>query len=340
MTDLNVPATDLLLEMYRRMVMIRRFEEGGERLYTAGKLIGSYHSSMGQEATEVGSALALKEGDKITGTHRSHGILIANGADPKGIAAEVLGRATGVCRGKGGSKHVADFSVGSLGASGIVASAMPVAVGAALGLKMQGKDSVVMCYFGDGACNEGLFHESLNLASVWSLPVVFICENNQYAVTTHYKRVTAVDLISKRAAAYDMKGTTVDGQNVLEVYDACRRAVDRARGGSGPSLVECLTYRYREHTLAMVFPTARKGGKAPYRSPWEVEQWKHKDPLVLFRSWLLSGEIAEEKALEALERECHERVEEAWQFALDSPVPAEAEIWSDTFVEPADAAAR
>ncbi len=326
------PSNEIALEMYRRMLLIRVFEEEGERLASLGQIVAAYHSSIGEEATRVGSGICLRKDDLMTGTHRTHGQAIAKGADLGPMAAEILGKVTGTSKGKGGSLHIANFAVGCLGATGIVSSAMPVAVGAALGIKMQKKDAVTLCYFGDGAANEGLFHESLNLASVWKLPVVFLCENNQYAVSTYYRRVTAIDLISKTAPSYAMPGITVDGQNVFEVYQACKQAVERARAGLGPSLVECLTYRYREHSLRAVF--RKRVGEAVYRSDWEVEQWVKRDPLEICCSWLLHGQVASEENLKAMREEVVAQVKAAWKFGLDSPPPPEDEIWADTWVEP------
>ncbi len=325
---------EFLIEMYLRMATLRKFEEAGERRYRRGEIIGSYHSSIGQEATYVGSAMALKKEDYITGTHRSHGHPIAKGADLPRLAAEILGKQTGVCKGKGGSKHLADFSVGSLGESGIVSGAMPVAVGAALAVKTLGEDRVVMCYFGDGAANEGLFHESLNLASVWKLPVVFLCENNQYSVSTWYRDTTSVEFNSKRAPGYNMPGVTVDGQNALEVHRACEEAVTRARAGLGPSLVECMTYRYREHTLMMVFAPSPGMKRVGYRTRWEIEQWERRDPLEILKSFAVAEGLVSEATLQAVAEDAEAKVEAAWQFAEQSPPTSDAEIWLDTWVEP------
>ncbi|MBI2858424.1 MAG: thiamine pyrophosphate-dependent dehydrogenase E1 component subunit alpha [Chloroflexi bacterium] len=318
--------------MYRRMLTIRKFEEAGERRYARGEMVGSYHASIGQEATYVGSALALEKSDYMTGTHRSHGHPIAKGAKLGPLAAEVMAKQTGVCKGKGGSKHLADFSVGSLGESGIVGGGIPVALGSALASKLRGEKRVTMSYFGDGAANEGVFHECLNLAAVRKMPIVFVCENNLYQSSTPYRDVTSVDNISIRAVAYDMPGVTVDGQNVLEVYNACKQAVDRARAGLGPTLVECRTYRYREHSLRQAMPG--QSPKGAYRSEWEIKQWEKRDPLDILKSWIIANEMFPEATLAAVEKQTEVEAEEAWAFAEKSPPTEEEEIWTDTWIDP------
>jgi TPP-dependent pyruvate/acetoin dehydrogenase alpha subunit len=330
-------------EMYRSMVRIREFEREGEVRYNRGDFIGPYHSSVGQEATYVGPTLALRPSDKMTSNHRSHGHQIAKGADLGAIAAEIWGKYSGVCKGKGGSMHVADFSVGALGASALLGGGMGVATGAALAQKLSGDDGVVLCFFGDGAVNEGIFHETLNWAGAWKLPVIFLCENNQYAVTMWYRSITAVDTISKRAVAYGMPGVTVDGQNVLDTFCACEDAVTRARMGQGPTLIECLTYRYDEHSLRMTLPKDRLGSRPDptgYRLKSEIDQWRNRDPLVLFRAWgAETGRLSDEVAATILEEARADAVA-AWQFAADSEWPPEEEIWIDTWPEPVPPTAR
>ena len=269
---------ELLMRMLRRMMLIRRFDETVMELVQRGELVGAAHTYIGEEAVAVGACASLRDEDYITGNHRSHGHPIAKGGDVRRAMAELLGKSTGYCKGKGGSMHLADFSIGILGESGIVASALPVAVGAALGTKMQGRDRVVVSFFGDGASNQGACHEAMNLASIWKLPVIFLCENNQYAVTTHFSDVVAVENISDRASAYNMPGVLVDGQDVVAVYEATREAVARARDGDGPALIEARTYRYEEHSegLGRIL-------RESYRSEEEVEKWRERDPINLHK---------------------------------------------------------
>ena len=228
----------LLMEMLRRMLRIRHFEEQVLQLVDRGEIVGAAHCYIGEEAVAVGACLALRDDDWMTGNHRSHGHPIAKGGDVRKAMAELLGKRTGYCKGKGGSMHLADFSIGILGESGILGSSIPTAVGAALGSQLQGNDRVAVCFFGDGASNEGAFHESMNLAAIWRLPVVFLCENNQYAVTSSFKDMVATESIADRAAAYNVPGVLVDGQDVLAMYEAVSQAVSRCRAGQGPSLVE------------------------------------------------------------------------------------------------------
>ena len=243
---------DLYMLMLRRMMLIREFEENVKQLVQRGELVGMAHCYIGEEAVAVGACAALRDDDYITGNHRSHGHPISKGGDVRRAMAELLGKATGYCKGKGGSMHLADFDIGILGESGIVASALPVAVGAAMGSKMQGNDRVVVAFFGDGASNQGACHEAMNLASIWKLPVIFLCENNQYAVTTSFKDSVAVENISDRASAYDMPGLLVDGQDAMAMYEVTTEAVRRARAGEGPTLIEARTYRYEDHSEGLV----------------------------------------------------------------------------------------
>lgn len=314
------------VEMLRRMLAIRFFEEKAEELLMRGEIVGSMHSSIGQEATCVGGCMAVRPDDYMTGHHRSHGHPIAKGADLKRLMAELLGRATGVCRGKGGSMHLADFSVGSLGEAAIVGSSLPIAAGAGLAIKLSGSDKVCLTFFGDGASNTGIFHETLNLASIWKLPVIFLCENNQYAITTSIKTSSAVSQIADRAVAYAMPGQVVDGQDVLAVYRAVRAAAARARAGEGPMLIEAMTYRYGEHSTRLRLPS--------YRSAEELELWKQRDPIVLFRAWLIENGAATAEELAQLEGEVKATVEAAVAFAQQSPYPDLASLWEDMYADP------
>ena len=320
---------DLLMEMQRRMLRIRRFEERVIQLVERGEIVGAAHSYIGEEAVAVGACLALRDDDWMTGNHRSHGHPIAKGGDVKKAMAELLGKSTGFCKGKGGSMHLADFSIGILGESGILGSSIPTAVGAALGSQLQGNDRVAVPFFGDGASNEGAFHESLNLAAIWKLPVVFLCENNQYAVTSSFKKMVASENISDRAAAYNIPGVLVDGQDVIAMYEAVSEAVTRARAGEGPALIEGLTYRYFDHSLGL-----NRIVQDPYREDEEVEHWKQRDPILIHGQLLLSQGIATQAELDALEAEVAAEIDEATEFARQSPYPEPSALFEDMFANP------
>ena len=327
---------ELFQEMLRRMLRIRYFDETAVDLVQKGELVGAVHCYIGEEAVAVGACATLRDDDYITGNHRSHGHPIAKGGDVRRAMAELLGKQTGYCKGKGGSMHLADFSIGILGESGILASALPVAVGAALACKLRGEDKVVIPFFGDGASNEGACHETMNLASVWKLPVVFVCENNQYAVTTSFRETVAVENISDRASAYNMPGVLVDGQDVIAVYETVKEAVARARAGLGPSLVEAKTYRYQDHSegLGRVVRTQAQGGPPPYRSEDEVAFWKGRDPILLLKGHLVAQGLASEDELVAIENAAREQIDEALSFAKESPYPEPEEIFDDLFTNP------
>jgi pyruvate dehydrogenase E1 component alpha subunit len=265
----------------------------------------------------------------MTGNHRSHGHPIAKGGDVNKAMAELLGKRTGLCKGKGGSMHLADFSVGILGESGILGSSIPTAVGAALGSKLQGNDRVAVAFFGDGASNEGAFHESINLAAVWKLPVIFLCENNQYAVTSSFKDMVATENIADRAAGYDIPGVLVDGQDVLAMYEVVSAAVARARAGQGPSLIEGKTYRYYDHSLGL-----GRIVRAPYRSDEEIERWKQRDPIAIHKEWLLSQAMATPAEIAQIETEVTQQIEAAVAFARQSPYPEPSELFEDMFANP------
>jgi len=301
-----------LLEMYRRMVLIRRFEETTRDLFMRGMVKGGVCSCLGQEATAVGVCMALDEDDLIAGTHRSHGHMMAKGCTPNSLMAEILGKATGCCRGRGGSMHVADFSVGSLGALAIVGAGMPIAVGAALGFKMQGKDRVSAAFFGDGASNTGNFHESLNMASIWDLPVLFILENNRYAVSTQIERSAKITDLSVRASSYGIPGVRVDGNDVLAVYQAASSAIERARRGEGPTLLVTETYRIEGHYA---------GEPQVYRDRSEVDAWRQKDPITRFRQHLVEESGISKQEIEAIDADSLVQIEKAVEFALESPEP-------------------
>jgi len=320
---------ELLMMMMRRMMTIRRFEETVAGLVQSAELLGMAHCYIGEDAVAVGACAALRDEDYITGNHRSHGHPIAKGGDIRRAMAELLGKKTGYCKGKGGSMHLADFEIGILGESGIVASALPVAVGAALGSKMQGNDRVVVSFFGDGASNQGACHEAMNLASIWKLPVIFLCENNQYAVTTSYRDTVAVENISDRAQAYNMPGVLVDGQDVMAMYEVTKEAVNRGRSGLGPTLIEARTYRYREHSEAL-----DRILREEYRKAEEVAEWKERDPIDLFRTLLIEEGIATEDEIQKLQSDIHDAVEEALEFARESPYPEPDELFEDMYADP------
>ena len=301
------------LGLYRKMVEIRRFEETLYYLFSTRDMPGSMHQYNGEEAVAVGVCAHLSPTDYITSTHRGHGHCIAKGADIRAVMAEMFAKSTGCCRGMGGSMHIADFSVGMLGANGIVAAGIPIAVGAGLTCQVQAKGRVSVAFFGDGAANEGAFHEAVNLAAVWRLPVVFVCENNVYGFSTHYRRTMLLEDIADRSAAYGIPGVVVDGMDLRIVHAAAGEAVQRAREGEGPTLLECKTYRYMGHS---------RFEPSSYRTREELEEWKKRDPIVLFRSVLLAEAGASEAEIAQVERTVDQVIEEAVRFAEQSPDPS------------------
>ena len=318
-----------LLKVYRTMKTIRSFEERCDKEFMQGNIPGFVHLYAGQEAVAVGACASLRHDDYITGNHRSHGHPIAKVGDVNKAMAELLGKSTGYCKGKGGSMHLADFSIGILGESGIVASALPVAVGAAMGSRMQGHDRVVVSFFGDGASNQGACHEAMNLAAIWKLPVIFLCENNQYAVTTHFNDVVAVENISDRAAAYNMPGILVDGQDVIAVHEATAEAVSRARAGDGPSFIEALTYRYEAHSEGL-----ERILRKPYRTEEELNLWKQKDPIEIHKQVLIANGISNEEEIAGIHTEVVEAINGAVQFARESPYPEPEDLLTDMYADP------
>ena len=316
-----------LMEMQRRMLRIRHFDERASKMVKRGQIPGTVHTSIGQEAQVVGACMALNEGDYMSGNHRSHGHPIGKGSPLNPLMAELVGKATGVCGGKGGSLHLADFSVGSLGESGIVGSSIPIATGAALSAKVLRNGKVALAFFGDGAANQGCLYEAMNLAGVWDLPVVFLCENNQYALSTPAHTVTS-GVIAERAAGFGIAGVRVeDGQDVLAVYEATLEAVERGRRGEGPTLVEVMTYRFHEHSEGLKLGT-------DYRDATEKEYWLSRDPIVLFRTRLVEMGMATEVELDELEAAVLDEVEESFQFAQSSPFPDPSVAFDDLYTEP------
>ncbi len=317
--------TPALQESLRKMHLIRQFEEGAEQAYIRGLVHGTMHLSIGQEASAVGVGVMLQDGDYITSTHRGHGHCIAKGADPKFMFAEFFGKDTGYCRGRGGSMHIADVASGNLGANGIVGGGLPIAVGAALALKQERRPNVVVCFFGDGANNEGAFHESLNMAAIWKLPVVFVCENNKYGMSMSTERSTAVKRIAQRALAYDIPGVTVDGNDFKEVAQAAETALARARAGEGPTLIENLTYRHRGHS---------KSDRNRYRTKEEIEQWIAEDPIGRFESELQQLGLIDAAGIAALVDSVRVEVEQAVEFARLSPAPALSDLTQFVYSTP------
>lgn len=310
------------IEMYKKMLEIRRFEEKVYELFTQNLIPGTMHLYIGEEAVAVGVCAALTPTDYITSTHRGHGHCIAKGASLKKMMAEIFGKRTGYCKGKGGSMHITDKNSGMLGANAVVGGAIPIATGAGLTCKLKYPDRVVACFFGDGASNQGTFHEAINMAAVWDLPVVFVCENNLYAMGTRQSMVMNIEDISKRAVSYGIPGVTVQGNNVLAVYEAAKEAVYRARNGEGPTLIECKTYRHKGHS---------RFDPAAYRPDEEVQEWMAKDPLNIFRKKLLDKGIPEE-FFDKIETQVTQEIEEAVQFAENSPQPEPEEALNDIWV--------
>lgn len=308
---LNLDA-ERLIEMYATMCTIRRFERMADQLYASGKVHGTMHLSAGQEAVAVGTARAMHPDDYLLNHHRGHGHFIAKGAEVKRMMAEFLGKDTGYCRGRGGSMHIADVDSNNLGANGIVGGGISLAVGVGLALQMQGKPEIVLSIFGDGAVNEGIFHESLNMAALWDLPVLFLCENNQYAMSMPVTRATAKLPIYEKADAYGMPGYQADGNDVLQVYEVMSQAAEHVRRGDGPVLVEAVTYRYFGHS---------KSDRNLYRTDEEIEEWKEKDPINRFRKMLVEAHILDEGRAEKIDQEAQEVIDEAVAYAESSPEP-------------------
>ena len=319
-TDIN---RDSLLWMYETMVTIRRFEEQSRREADAGKLRGM-HSSIGQEAVPTGICAHLDENDYVLGTHRSHHHCIAKGLDLNQMMAELLGKSTGTGKGKGGTMHIADIERGMLGANGVVGSNIPVATGVALTAKVKGTNQVSVVFFGDGASSQGVLHESMNLAGIWKLPVIFVCENNRYAESTPFEYSVAGGSISNRADGYGIPGVSVDGQSVMDMFEVGREAVARARAGDGPTLIEAQTYRYMGHF----------GADDPlgYRSAEEQQYYTDRDCIANCRTHILEGSFAEESELQEIEASCLAAVNEATEFANQSPFPDPEELLRDVYV--------
>lgn len=313
-----------LISIYSMMNKIRKFEEKALSLFEQNKLRGSVHLYIGEEASAATICSHLRDEDYITSTHRGHGHCIAKGADLGRAMAELMGKETGYCRGRGGSMHIADFSKGNLGANAIVGGGIPIAVGGALAAKMKGTDQIAVTFFGDGASNQGIFHEALNLASVWKLPVIFICENNGYGISVPLRESTSVEDIYVRAQGYNMPGYCIDGNDVFAIDEAMKKAVERAKAGDGPTFIEMKTYRWLGHWT---------GDPQPYRTKEEVAEWKEKCPIKRLRNYMIESEILREEELDDIEKEADKAVEEAANFAFESPQPDTAAVMEDIFYE-------
>lgn len=305
-----------LLHMFRQMLTIRSFEAHIREQWKADLITGSTHTYIGQEAVGVGVCAALRPADYITSTHRGHGHCIAKGGDVRKMMAELMGKYEGYCHGKGGSMHIADIDIGMLGASGIVGGGIPMAVGAGLSAKKRGTDQVTVAFFGEGATNQGSWHEAMNLASTWKVPTVFVCENNLYAITTSVTKVMNIQDIATRAISYGIPGAVVDGMDVFAVYDAVSQAVERARQGEGPTLIECKTYRYQGHWI---------GDDASYRSREEFELWQAKDPIPNFERRLMEMGVLTSEKVEEIKAQVEKELDEAVEFGkAASEPPAES----------------
>ncbi len=315
---------DTLLDLYLRMVRIRTFEEQAGKLQEAGKVPGALHLYVGEEAIASGVMVHLSKDDQITSTHRGHGHLVAKGGDFKQMFAELYGRETGYCHGKGGSMHISDLDLGMLGANGIVGAGPPIAIGAAFSNKYRKTRNVTCCFFGDGASNEGTFHEAANMAALYRLPVVFVCENNGFGEFTRQERHQAIHDIADRASGYGMPGVIVDGMDVMAVYEAAGEAIERARRGEGPTLLECKTYRFFDHVGV-------RGMGGVYREDSEVIEWRKRDPLGLFEARLVEMGTTTAAELQQTRDRVLFEVEEAIAFAEASPFPADSALLEDVY---------
>lgn len=306
-------SNDKIIEMYNQMLKIRKFEERAMELFAEGQIPGFVHLYIGEEAVATGVCANLSQDDYITSTHRGHGHILAKGGNLKEMMAELYGKETGYCKGKGGSMHIADATKGILGANGIVGAGHNLAVGAGITAQYKGTEQVCICFFGDGSTNQSTFHEALNLASIWKLPVVFVCENNLYGISMSQCRHQAIQDVSDRAVAYNIPGVTVDGNDVFAVYEAANEAIKRARNGQGPTLVECKTYRHRGHF---------EGDPTSYRADEELAEWLKKDPIKRLEKYMLDNKIIAAEELEILNKAVDQAITEAVEFANNSPYPS------------------
>jgi TPP-dependent pyruvate/acetoin dehydrogenase alpha subunit len=322
----DTPSNDVLLDMHERMVRIRIFEEEAGKLMENGKVPGALHLYVGQEAVATGVMVHLTDQDQITSTHRGHGHLVAKGGQFKEMYAELYGKATGYCKGMGGSMHISNLDIGILGANGIVAGGPPIAMGAAFSNKYRGTDQVAATFFGDGASNEGSFHEAANMAALYKLPCLFVCENNGFGEYTSQKRHQAIRDVADRAAGYGMPGVIVDGMDVIAVYEAAGEAIERARRGEGPTLLECKTYRYYDHVGV-------RGMGIAYRSEDEVEEWKQRDAIRLLEGQLAEQDVLSIDAAAAIHERVRAEALEAIEWAEASPYPAVDDLLADVYYD-------
>jgi len=314
-----------LLELYRHMLLIRRFEEKSAEAYVAGKIGGFCHLYIGQEAVGVGAISAIRKDDYVLASYREHGLALAKGMAARSIMAELFGKATGCSKGKGGSMHMFDKELGFFGGHAIVGGQIPLATGTAFATKYQGTDQVTLCFFGEAAVNQGAFHESLNMAQLWKLPCIYICENNQYGMGTSLARAMSLSDISKKACAYDLASEFVDGMDVLAVREATLRAVERARKDYLPTLLEIRTYRFMGHSMS---------DPGNYRTRAEIEKYQERDPIKLFSATLVEQKITDEKTLQEIDRKVREEVEDSLRFADESPLPDPSELYTDVYANP------
>jgi len=317
-------SNDKLLIILKKMWILRKFEEKAAELFTRGLIRGSLHTGVGQEAVAIGVNFALNKDDYIQTTHRGHCSVIGKGADINIMMSELLGKANGYNKGKGGSMHVANLDMGILGANGIVGGGNPIATGAAFSAQYRGTKQVVISFFGDGASNQGTFHESINLASAWKLPIVFVCENNLYAISVPFKTVSNIENIADRAVGYGIEGIITDGMDVNDVYEKAKYAVEKARKGEGPTLIECKTYRFVPHS---------KADREVYRTKDDVNEWKKKCPILQVKNVLIKNGIITEEQAHKIEKDARQKVLDAFEFAMNSPEPDDAELLTDVFYE-------
>jgi pyruvate dehydrogenase E1 component alpha subunit len=317
--------SDQLVELYRQMLLIRRFEEKSAEVYVAGKIGGFCHLYIGQEAVGVGAISAIRKDDYVLASYREHGLALAKGMSARSIMAELFGKATGCSKGKGGSMHMFEKALGFLGGHAIVGGQIPLATGTAFASKYLGSDRVTLCFFGEAAVNQGAFHESLNMAQLWKLPCIYICENNQYGMGTSLARAMSLSDIAQKACAYEMASEFVDGMDVLAVREATLRAVERARKDYLPTLLEIRTYRFMGHSMS---------DPGNYRTRAEIEKYQERDPIKLFTASLLEEKIVDDKALEKIDRKVREEVEDSLRFADESPLPDPDELYTDVYANP------
>jgi pyruvate dehydrogenase E1 component alpha subunit len=313
------------MDLYRQMLLIRRFEEKSMEVYSAGKIGGFCHVYIGQEAVAVGALSAIRKDDYVLTSYREHGQALAKGMTPKSVMAELYGKSTGCSKGKGGSMHMFDKEVGFLGGHAIVGGQIPLATGTAFASKYQGTDQVTLCFFGEAAVNQGAFHESLNMAQLWKLPCIYICENNQYGMGTSLERAMSLKDIAQKACAYEIASEFLDGMDVLAVREATLRAVERARKDYLPTLLEVRTYRFMGHSMS---------DPGNYRTRAEIERHQERDPLKLFSTTLKEQKVVDDQQIEEIEKSVHEEVENAVRFAEESPLPAPEELYTDVYANP------